>query len=152
VQERPGRRVRRQVVLCLAFSPDGSILASGGDCDGIRLWDVASDLERAEIRSDHDYVHSAVFSPDGQTLIVARDGGIIQFWDVAAGQERASIRIASDDYRVAFSTDGRFLAKGSRDGMVRVWDLAQVVASGITRRYETRTSAAVMIDTLSGFG
>jgi WD40 repeat protein len=65
-------------VRCLAFAPDGSLGASGGN-DGIKLWDVATGRERGAVGTDYVYLHAAMFAPDGQTLIVAKGGGIIQF-------------------------------------------------------------------------
>jgi WD40 repeat protein len=99
----------------------------------MRLWDVATGLERAAIRTDRDSIKAAVFSPDGRTLIVARGGGIIQLWDVAAGHETASRRIDSDNTHMAFTSDGRFLAAGCADATVRVWDLAPSLTTGVSK-------------------
>src|SRR5262249_28329313 len=124
-----------------AFSPDGSLLASGGDTDGLRLWEVATGRERAMGPTDDDSIKAALFAPDGRTLIVARDGGIIQLWDVTAGHERARRRIALANYRLALTPDGRFVASGGSDARVRVWDLTASLPTGVHPEWKPHPGA-----------
>src|SRR6266542_2220698 len=61
-------------VWALAFSPDGTILASGSGeflqkrPGEVKLWDVATRKERASLRGHTLGVFSVAFSPDGQML------------------------------------------------------------------------------------
>jgi WD40 repeat protein len=67
----------------LAFSPNGSILASGGATDHVRLWEIGTGREQATIGTDREYNKTAVFSPGGQTLIMIEGEGNIRRWDVS---------------------------------------------------------------------
>jgi WD40 repeat protein len=65
------------------FSPDGTLLAIGGDDQLIGVWDVGTGELRDTLRGHAAPVHGLVFSADGLTLYSAsRDNSVIA-WDVA---------------------------------------------------------------------
>ena len=57
-----------ELVRSVAFSPDGSILASGSWDNTIKLWEVASGRELRTLTGHTSWVMSVAFSPDGSIL------------------------------------------------------------------------------------
>jgi WD40 repeat protein len=58
----------------------------------IRLWDVATREEVAELRGHADYVHAVAFSPDGTRLASASGDFTVRVWDTLSPQDRARPR------------------------------------------------------------
>jgi WD40 repeat protein len=59
-------------IRCLAFSPDGKLLAAGFISGKVRLWDVETFKARTTLHY-HEDVYAVAFSPDGKLLAVAGD-------------------------------------------------------------------------------
>jgi dipeptidyl aminopeptidase/acylaminoacyl peptidase len=112
-----------RAVNMVAFSPDGRLLATAGDDNSARVWEVASGRERRRLLHGNK-VYGVAFSPDGRLLATAGWDESARLWDTTSWQERD--RITGDTmWDVAFSSDGRLLATaGTID--VRIWDVASV--------------------------
>jgi WD40 repeat protein len=111
----------------VAFSPDGTVLASASWDGDAKVWDVASGQERFTLpHLGAQGVRCVTFSPDGKTLASAGEGDmVVKLWDVATGHERFRFHEHTGPVNcVAFSPDGKTLASGGQDHTVRLWDAA----------------------------
>jgi hypothetical protein len=143
-----------QTLRCLAFSPDGRILASAGAAAGdgsapIKLWEVTTGNERATLEGHTGNVCSLAFSSDGRTL--ASGGGFqgldpkahgdVKLWEVATGKQRASFTGHTDEVNsVAYSPDGSTLVSGSVDNTMRMWDVTTGTERAILKGLEVFSS------------
>ena len=109
----------------VAFSPDGTTLASGAG-DGIKLWDVSAKNISATLPRG---AASVAFSPDG-TILAFGSGVDIGLWDLATDRVFATLSGHTDPVRsLAFSPDGAMLSSGAADA-IRLWDLETRTQSG----------------------
>jgi WD40 repeat protein len=115
--------------ICQAFSPDGTLLASGDE--QVRLWRVADGalVQTLPAPPEAALVCDLAFAPDGTTLVAGSGDNAVRLWPVADGMLRyALVGPAAAGYvrSVAFAPDGRLLAAGmSASRAVQVWCIPQ---------------------------
>jgi WD40 repeat protein/transcriptional regulator with XRE-family HTH domain len=109
----------------VAFSRDGTTLATGNADGTVRLWDVATRRQTATLAGPAGPVNAVAFSRDGTTLATGNADGTIRLWDVATRRQIAALTGPTGPVNsVAFSPDGTTLATGNADGTIRLWDVA----------------------------
>jgi hypothetical protein len=115
----------------VSFSPDGRLVAMGGD--SLELWDADEGIRVHEL-DGHVYVSSLAFSPDGDLLASGGTTGEIRLWRTSDGallDTYPGHRPDNDEFdyvsALAFSSGGsRIFSYG--EGPVRVWPVEEAVA------------------------
>jgi WD40 repeat protein len=91
----------------IAFSPDGSQLATAG-ASSIKLWDTSSGEEMLALPEVKDlWAYAVAFSPDGKHVAVGFRGGSANVWDAVTGQKLFDLSGHTSSVRyLAYSPDG----------------------------------------------
>jgi WD40 repeat protein/serine/threonine protein kinase len=123
----------------IAFSPNGDLLADGGEDGTIQLWDAASGTRRMTLRGHTKPVKKVVFSPDGKRLASASYDGTVKLWDTETQAEVLSLEGHTGPvFGVAFDPSGQQLATAAHDGTNKVWD-ARPLSAEIQEEREARS-------------
>jgi WD40 repeat protein len=120
-----GRLKHAGKALAVAFSPDGRILASGGEDRLIRLWDTTTGKELGQFTGHESTVATVTFSPNGKILASGSWDKTIRFWDVSTRKGLPLIiNHPGEVSSIAYSPDGKTLASGgtSEGGSVYLWE------------------------------
>jgi predicted NACHT family NTPase len=112
-------------VWSVAFSKDGSLIATGSYGKKVKVFEAASGKEVAAFDGHKNWVTCVAFSPDGSTLASGSEDTTIKLWDLKTQKERATLSGHTGTVRdLAFSTGGQLLASASLDGTIKLWDAA----------------------------
>jgi WD40 repeat protein len=117
-------------ISALAYSPDGKTLAYGGGYKNrptvIRLWDVATDKQRADIGRPGHGLGCVAFSPDGKTVAAwtrsYNNEEQIRLWDPVSAKARAAIQ-TKGVRALAFIPDNKKLAVAEWESGIKIWDV-----------------------------
>jgi len=113
-------------VHAVAFSPDGSLVASGNASGQIGLWELVNPV-RLRVLEGHTWpVYGLAFTPDGRRLISASADKTARVWDVGSGRELHVYQWHKTWMTsLAIAPDGLTVATGGDDKMVSVWDVPE---------------------------
>ncbi|HEV8060628.1 MAG TPA: sigma-70 family RNA polymerase sigma factor [Gemmataceae bacterium] len=118
VRLRPGNEVT-----AVAFSPDGSKLASGPIyANVVQIWDRASGRLLLECRGHNGTLMQIAFTGDGRNIISSSLDKTVRVWDAATGAERYQLPTPWPG-NFALTPDGRTLAMSNQDRAIHLWEI-----------------------------
>ncbi|KAF7712757.1 Uncharacterized protein PECH_007330 [Penicillium ucsense] len=112
-------------VSAVQFSPDCSMIASGGADAAVKVWDTSSGRLIYTFEGHLAGISTIAWSPDGQWIASGSDDKTIRFWNVNTGRAHTKIFEGHHNYvyQIAFAPKGNILVSGSYDEAVFVWDV-----------------------------
>jgi WD40 repeat protein len=142
-------------VQCIAFSPDGRLLISGGYDQQVLVWDVVDGRLLCAFPAQESIAISIAFQPGGELVATGDADNVVRLWRLAPAvlrSEPLSVEESSGVVQlcvelcghtrvvamVRFSPDGRRLYSASMDETIREWDVATGVCAGATGRGAVR--------------
>lgn len=112
----------------IAFSSDGSIMATASFDGNVKLWNFASGKE-SQILKGTSQVTGVAFNKDGTIVATGSADGVIKFWNPKDGKAIKELKahpaagaVPGGVGAVAFSPDGNILASGGTDKTVKLLD------------------------------
>jgi chaperonin cofactor prefoldin len=115
--------------ICLAYTTQGTAVATGGGDGTIKVWDVEQGKEIANFTKQKKAISALSFSPDDQFLVTCSVDRNIQIWKIQTLREAISFSGHSDTINaISFSYASKSLITGSSDRTIRLWDQVSGVA------------------------
>jgi WD40 repeat protein/serine/threonine protein kinase len=110
-------------VEAVAFSDDGSQVASAAANGTVALWDPSSFKLIAAFKGHMLGAHGVVFSPDGRRLATGSNSReAVKLWDLSTHRELMTLSGQGVQFWfVAFSPDDRWLAACNAEGRLHLW-------------------------------
>ncbi len=123
-------------VQCLAFSPDGTQLATAAADQTTRIWDAKTGAPVTEPKTHESFVTHIEFCADGERLVMVSNNAAHLCNAVSSVPLVNTMRHKDIVNSVVFSPDGTRLATASRDETARLWDARTGIALSESMKHE----------------
>jgi WD40 repeat protein/energy-coupling factor transporter ATP-binding protein EcfA2 len=126
-------------IFSVAWSPDGTKIATASDDFTAKIWDADTAREILTLRGHQSRVMSVSWRPDGTQLVTGSADGTAKVWDAATGRELLTLPGANDELTsVSWNPTGTVIATSSWDNSVRLYRtdtdaLIQLAKQRVTR-------------------
>ena len=120
------------IVSTIAFSPNGTLLATGNTTGDVIVWDIRNQQCLSEIKCEGKFnpVRQVTFSPDGQRLASSSGNYAFHVWHLDTGEQVAEFT-AEDVHEkrprtpipLTFSPNGNMLASATPENTLSIWDI-----------------------------
>lgn len=124
---RPVRGTGSAEITSLTFNPSGTLLATGGQDDVVRVFSVTGPgpvrPEHAPLGGFTSYVDSLAFSPDGRDLVAGSSDNSIREWSTSTWQTLDVLEDTDPVTSAHFLPSGRALVTADSGGTVRLWSM-----------------------------
>jgi WD40 repeat protein len=133
---------------CVAWSPDGRLLATGSwDKKTPRIWDATSRKEVMALVGHSGRIYTLAWSPDSKRLVTGSDDHTAMVWEAETGKKLLTLSHGDKVNSVAWSLDGKRVATGSDDKTAKIWDaLTGTAWSTMSGHYDHVLSVAFSPD------
>ena len=81
-------------IRCLDIDPSGKFVVTGGNDCLVKLWDVETGKQMAQLEGHDHHVYSVMFHPDGKQILSGDLEGKVRIWEIETGKEAALIDAA----------------------------------------------------------
>ena len=108
----------------ISFSPDGQTLATAGDDNVFRLWNLQGE-QLAEGKGHIGSIQRIVFSADSQRLATAGNDGTARLWDLQGNQLAQWTAHAGWVTSISLQPNGTLLATAGDDGIAKLWPIEE---------------------------
>lgn len=112
-------------IKALAFSPDGTVIASGSEDRVVRIWDANTGELRHGLEGHSRPIEALAFTPDGKLIVSSSSDETLRVWEVATGNLSRTIEHRTEGIEkvtsIAFSRDGRRMVT-THGITITLWD------------------------------
>lgn len=113
---------KQDMVWSVAYSPDGKMVASGGQDGFLRVWETTAWGLKFKKKIHEQPINSVVFSPDSRVIASGSSDHTAALWSATDGALLQSLAGHQGNVLcVAFSLDGKLLASASADNTIKLW-------------------------------